>query len=223
MTAKKVSKEDGTKGDWLKVHEILITLGCFLNWNRLAFLITAEMQEAQVYYFWSMYILGLPCHEHYPIGWGHHFQVNTTPTHPEHCSTFVRVPADVNGDPMWNWRAGWFQHTQERKRPNHTFLHSKSIHLPSAMWTTLAHCVCGGEGGRGGGSTHNALEMIFFQGSGKLHAINVSSLAAASAFSSITGMNQCLGKTTPKMVSLQKLGMTQKISTLICSNLHWFL
>lgn len=60
----------------------------------------------------------------------------------------------------------------------------------------------------GGGSTHKALEMILFQGSGKLHDINISSLSAASAFSSITGMSQCLGKTTPEMVLHQKLGMT---------------
>ena len=89
---------------------------------------------------------------------------------------------------------------------------------------TVCVCVWAGVGG----STHNALEMILFQGSSKLHDINVSFLSVASAFSSITGMNKCLGKTTPEMVLHQKLDMAlsshpgpfQQASSLICSNLH---
>lgn len=37
MTAKKVSKEDGAKDEWLKVHEIVITLGVFPELTQTCF------------------------------------------------------------------------------------------------------------------------------------------------------------------------------------------
>ena len=140
--------QEGEQGGWSYTWVVEGTWNCdhfrvFPELKQTCF--SHNSREAQGYYFWSMYILGLPCHEHYPIGWGHHLRVSTTPTHPEHRSTLVSAPADVNGDPMWNWRAGWFQHTQDRK---HLFLHAdplpqrwKSRVLPLIPVATLFYMV----------------------------------------------------------------------------------